>query len=384
MFSKLLYIVYAVPLEFCRGGEFSTNSNHRPATRGGLEPASLSTLPRSQHRQMPDTQAAFDEATCGRHPTGRPIRMSNDPDHPSAFSRYDGAYSSIRRQARNPRDEQGAQDMRAYQQMRNYPPESRTLPRQRSTGSGASRENSLDNGAAGQQTEYTSLMRRNTFQRQNSVKEETQETQTETEIKPLSREPTYNTLKLSQSMHKSLDIPLNSLVDLSPTEAHAKKAKSEKSSPLSPPRKSQSSSSPEWPPPPDPIASESPEIPKFNTTFDSNTLKKMLRSLPAAESPPDECFDEEYQEPTSTASSPVRRINQNGNRGYSTMHSKHHCRQSDIVDGKKGLRDSGISGMTYDTATSLRSGSTRSARSGKAQTLPPGKGTPINLLLVLV
>ena len=100
--------------------------------------------------------------------------------------------------------------------------------------------------------------------------------------------------------------------------------------PLSPPRRSHSSSSPEWPPPPDPLGPTSPETPVINSGFDSNTLKRMLRSLP--ESSPendnddgvadvdndddgDDETDQGYaeggcscsiQQPRSTASSPIR------------------------------------------------------------------------------
>ena len=170
-------------------------------------------------------------------------------------------------------------------------------------------------------------------------------------------------------------------------------------SPMSPPRKSHSSNSPEWPPPPDPITPISPDVPT-QTAFDSTTLKRMLRSLPDSRSDGGGGGnDNNHQEPTSTSSSPIH-----GNEPEYSQHiapksqmdlsSLPHTQGRPPIPGNKPQRypletdlpyhptskvrdnypDSGVSGMTNDTAGSVRSGgSGKSKGSHKSSTLPHGK-----------
>ena len=195
--------------------------------------------------------------------------------------------------------------------------------------------------------------------------------------------------------------------------------------PLSPPRKSQSSSSPEWPPPPDPITPISPETPAVHTSFDSNTLRKMLRNLAPSETSPDgntsHTADRGATErgatergatergatltanqPQSTSSSPIRGMHQPGaNPTPQSRHSTGQCSHLDLAhppapDGrppiparpqsyvmdcrelsgrarKHDYPDSGIS-LTHDNTGSVKSGdSGRSNRSNRSATLPPGE-----------
>ncbi|CAH1798643.1 unnamed protein product [Owenia fusiformis] len=53
-------------------------------------------------------------------------------------------------------------------------------------------------------------------------------------------------------------------------------------SPLTPPHNSHSSSSPDWPLPPEPLTPTTPKNPVCVASFDSGTLERMLRSLPAS------------------------------------------------------------------------------------------------------
>ena len=251
-----------------------------------------------------------------------------------------------------------------------------------------------------------------------NANEQTQRRLSKPELRQFSREPTV--IRISQldndeayskytinDIRDGLDQIQIQVKEPSPTP----QPKTPKT-PLSPPRRSRSSSSPEWPPPPEPIGPISPETPVNSSGFDSNTLKRMLRSLP--ESSPENENDErdhgyqegtQYQQPRSTASSPIRGAT------IFQMHGspkKIHSGPSSRVDlaslppteqrppiptkpvrysveyptdlPYRGARtrdsypDSGVSGMSHETTGSVKSGdSGRSARSSKSATLPPGE-----------
>ena len=112
------------------------------------------------------------------------------------------------------------------------------------------------------------------------------------ELRQFSREPTV--IRLSSHLDEPEEpdykrYPINDISDdlnhitlqMQDLTAHATDSRL----PLSPPRKSHSSSSPEWPPPPEPITPISPDTPGRDVAqFDSFTLKRMLRTLPASAS----------------------------------------------------------------------------------------------------
>ena len=133
------------------------------------------------------------------------------------------------------------------------------------------------------------------------------------EVKHLSREPTVifkitdaNDNNAQQEIHSQGGAASNhrSRPDLTVEKPFTDQT--DLTSPLSPPCKSQSSSSPEWPPPPDPISPISPVTPVCSGSFDSDALKKMLRSLPAAETDTDTDGPEDTSYIPSCHSSPIR------------------------------------------------------------------------------
>jgi hypothetical protein len=184
--------------------------------------------------------------------------------------------------------------------------------------------------------------------------------------------------------------------------------------PVSPRSASHSSESPEWPAPPEPLSPCSPDVPVYNATFDSDTLKRMLQSLPLSPNGRDD-YDYELShsnldspvtqsQPVSPVSAPSptgpefeskpvlqRTQSLRGRRDSKNLENIAHDIELEFpVDiptsqemNKKSSRstdydvqtlgahardsypDSGISGMTYDTIQSMDS--------KKSATLPPGE-----------
>ncbi len=242
------------------------------------------------------------------------------------------------------------------------------------------------------------------------------------ELRQFSREPTV--IRISASADNEPEYTKYPINDLSNDDLGQIQIKMKDSNgPLSPPRKSHSSSSPEWPPPPEPITPMSPETPTVLSSFDSNTLRKMLKNLPDTASfvngngsrqgsnRNSGSYDQANStgQPRSTSSSPIRgtqyRNGQpstqgNGSPRHISSGPSSHADLSGAphTDGRPPIPvrpsnytaidchdltyrtaktrdsypDSGVGGM--ETTSSVKSGdSGRSARSAKSATLPPGE-----------
>ena len=256
------------------------------------------------------------------------------------------------------------------------------------------------------------------------------------EVRQFSREPTCIQLSSDSkntSKNKELkdegdygNFPLNtgkSAPQLSKSGLCSKQSSESDTNLLSPPRKSHSSSSPEWPPPPESLDEpNSPYSPSASGGFDSNTLKRMLQNLPEETTPSpqyhaerDSVFDynslQNVNQQKPQNGSGYKSPNSHKNKGQyvsekpatgknsskimtSSLDSSEDklfkLRNPPVKPTRMGLDntdlrysktkvrdsypDSGISGMTNDTACSVRSGdSGRSGHSGRSTTLPPGK-----------
>ena len=265
-------------------------------------------------------------------------------------------------------------------------------------------------------------------ERPNKCKEEPQSQPEEdpygkTELRQFSREPTM--LKISDRAERFLETDINDydnvatvnkIDNLDASKVQFDLSPEDGKDTLSPPRKSQSSSSPEWPPPPPDGTLDQLDVTSV-ARIDSNTLKRMLQSLPESSPTDQDEFQYSslenpsgYQQNTSASSSPVHTMPhhndfQNGARtvGCPVSHciTSSHTVSTDAkppVGPPKPQRiplesgsdlafrsskshdsypDSGVSGLTNDTTGSVRSGdsgkSGRSNRSGKSSTLPSGE-----------
>ncbi|XP_064627996.1 uncharacterized protein LOC135487831 [Lineus longissimus] len=177
-----------------------------------------------------------------------------------------------------------------------------------------------------------------------------------------------------------------------------------------------SEGSPEWPAPPEPLSPCSPDVPVYNATFDSDTLKRMLQCLPLSPQDRNDYHDFEIShsnldspvtqsQPVSPMSAPSptgpqfeskpvlqRTQSLRGRRDSKNLENIAHeielefpvdnppdqemqkkgdkSRDYDMrtlgVQARDSYPDSGISGMTYDTIQSMDS--------KKSATMPPGLG----------